>query len=241
MSTRMKLHLAGAGAMVALSAVFATAAAAAVVSNRLCYREGEAATFVGNGFQPRQPVAISLDGRQIGTQAADASGRVGGSIPSLTPIPRSELKRSLTMAQVTNPALTGVAAFTVTKLYVVTKPSRFRPGSRLRMRAGGFYGDGPTLYAHVRGPRKRNLRIGRVVGPCGKVSATRKVILKRGDPVGVYPTQFDTSRRYIGAGARVRFRKLYSIRRVIRFSHASSLSWPPLRRDVWLPALVRHD
>ena len=237
MTTRIKLQLAGVGVAIALSALFTSAAgAASVVSNRACHREGEAAFFAGIGFQPGQLVAVSLDGRQIGTQPAAANGSVLGRIPSLTPIPRSELRRSLTMVQVTNPALTGTAVFTETKIYVVTKPSRFRPGRRLRMRAGGFYGAGPTLYAHVRGPKRRNLRIGRLAGPCGKVSATRKVLLKRGDPVGLDPTQFDTSRRYIGRAAPVRFRKVYGIRRVIRFSDASSLWSPPLGRDRWVPA-----
>ena len=233
----MKLRLAGAGAVIMLSAVFAsTATAAGVLADRACYREGATAKFLGGPFQPGQPVAIVLDSRQIGTQAADFAGRVAGRIPILPSIPRSEMKRSLRMSQVTNPALTAAAVFTETKLYVVTKPRRFRPGSRLRMRAGGFYGGGPTLYAHVRGPRRRNVRIGRVKGPCGKVSATRKVLLRRGDPVGVYPTQFDTVRRYRGLAVPPLFRKTYGIRRVIRFSRAGSLSLPPLGGAIWVPA-----
>ena len=145
------------------------------------------------------------------------------------------------MSQVTNPANAGVAAFRETKVYVVTKPGRFRPGSRLRIRAGGFYGVGRTLYAHVRGPKKRNVRIGRVVGPCGKVSATRRVLLRRGDPVGNYPTQFDTVRSYKGLAVPLGFRKIYGIRRVPRFSRASSLSLPAFGPQSWAPERAAGD
>lgn len=236
MSTRMKLLLTGAGAAMALSGPLAPAAAGAVLSDRPCYRDGATARFLGTGFQPGQPVAITLDSQQLATQPAGPTGLIAGGIPSLAPIEQSERQRSLTMSQVSNPAIRASASFTQTKVYVVTKPRRFRPGRRLRIRASGFYGAGPTLYAHVRGPRKRNLRIGRVLGPCGKVSATRKVLLKRRDPAGIYPTQFDTVRTYKGLAVPIGFRKTYGIRRIIRFSRQGALSSPPLGSETWAPA-----
>jgi hypothetical protein len=199
---------------------------AAVISDRQCYREGAAAGFLGTGFQPNQPVAVSIDGRQIATDTADALGRISGQIPSLPEIPRSQQNRALSMTQTTNPAITATKTFAETKLYVVTKPSSFRPGRRLRIRAGGFYGAGPTLYGHVRGPKKRNLRIGRVKGDCGKVSATKKVILKRRDSPGFYIVQFDTARKFLGLRETLQYRRAYTIRRVIRFSRASAFSGP---------------
>ena len=235
MASRIKLHLAAASTAAALAAVLAPTATAAVIADRQCYREGSQARFLGAGFQPGQPVAITLDAQQLATQRAGLNGVVAGSIPTLSSIPRSERRRSLTMSQVTNPAIAASVTFTVTQVYVITKPRRFKPGRRLRIRAGGFYGAGTTLYAHVRGPRKRNFRIGTIKGPCGKVSATRKVILRRRDPVGLYPTQFDTLRTYRGRAVPIGFRKVYSIRRVIRFSRGSSLAGPPLGRETWVP------
>jgi hypothetical protein len=199
---------------------------AIVISDRQCYREGAAAAFVGTGFQPNQPVAVSIDGRQIATDTTDALGRISGQIPSLPQIPRSQQTRALSMTQTTNPAITGTKTFLATKLYVVTKPGSFRPGRRLRIRAGGFYGAGPTLYGHVRGPKKRNLRIGTVRGDCGKVSATKKVILKRRDPAGFYIVQFDTVRKFFGLKTALQYRRAYSIRRIIRFSRASAFAGP---------------
>jgi hypothetical protein len=222
----LKIRVAAAAALV-LTAVIAPSAMGAVVvtSDRACYREGESAGFLGTGFQPNQLVAVSIDGRQIATDQADNLGRIGGRISPLSAIPRSQQNRALSMTQTTNPALTATRTFAETKLYVVTKPSSFRPGRRLRIRAGGFYGAGKTLYGHVRGPRKRNLRIGRVKGACGKVSATKKRILKKNDSPGFYIVQFDTARKF--AGLRTpQVRRAYTIRRIIRFSRASAFSSP---------------
>jgi hypothetical protein len=227
----MKVSLAAvaAGLLAALTAP--SAMAATLGSDGECYREGQEANFLGSGFQPNQPVAISLDGQQQGTKIADPLGRVGVPV-SIGSIPRSEQASVLSMSQVSNPAVSATKSFRVTKVYVVTKPSRFRPGRRLRIRAGGFFRTGGrTLYGHVRGPNKRNLRIGRVKGPCGKVSATKKVILKRGDRPGVYIVQFDTSRKYIGTRAPLWYRRGYRIDRIFRFSRTSSFAAPVFSRS----------
>jgi hypothetical protein len=218
---------------VTLVAVLAPPAmGAAVFPKRTCFRQGGPATFLGTGYGPGQPVAASLDGRQFVTGTATATGQVPLIIFNLPAIARSEQRRVLSITQTNNPAVTASISFTETQVYVVTKPSRFRPGRRLRIRAGGFYEAGPTLYGHVRGPKRRNLRIGRIKGACGKVSATKKVILKRGDGPGFYTVQFDTRRKYAGLNAGIRFRRAYTIRRIFRFSRTSSFSQPVMPRAV---------
>lgn len=224
----MNVRLASAAAVVLAAVTAPSAMGATITSSRECFREGESAVFLGTGFQPGQEIAVSLDGRQFATETADALGRLGGAVSPLPPIARSQATRALSMTQTSNPALTATKTFQETKLYVVTKPGSFRPGRRLRIRAGGFYGAGPTLYGHVRGPSKRNLRIGRVTGDCGKVSATRKVILKRRDRPGFYIVQFDTSRRYLGMRTALQVRKAYTIRRIFRFSRTSPFAAPVL-------------
>ena len=211
---------------VVLAGVLAPSAMGAVVlSDRECYREGARGTFVGSGFQPGQPVAVSLDGRSLGILSASIAGGVLAPI-NLGTIPRSEQTRALTMTQTTNPALTGTKTFRQTEVYVVTKPARFGPGRRLRIRAGGFYGAGQTLYAHVRGRTRRNVRIGRIAGACGKVATTRKVLLRRGDRRGFYTVQFDGVRRYVGRRAPLWVR--ITFRPIIRFSRSSPFSAPVL-------------
>ncbi len=223
----MKIRLAVVVTVVLAGALAQPAMGAGVFLERTCLREGSRSNFIGVGYQPGQPVAASLDGRQFATGAADALGRVPGFIvlPSIT---RSEQTRALTITQVTNPAITGTTPFKETSVYVVTKPRRFRPGTRLRIRAGGFYGAGSTLYAHVRGPRRRNVRIGRITGDCGKVSATRKALLRKGDRAGFYTVQFDGVRRYVGRRAPLWLRMGFTIRRIFRFSRSSSFARPVL-------------
>lgn len=224
----MKIRFAAVAAVSLTGVLAPSAMGAALVSDLPCYREGARAAFLGTGFPPGQPVAVSIDGQQIGTQPADFAGRVGGAIPSLSTIPRSEQTRMLTMSQVANPALRAVVAFRETKVYVVLKPREFQPGKRFRIRAGGFYGVGRTLYAHVRGPTRRNLRIGKLKGPCGKVSATKKQLSKRGDRLGRYTVQFDTVRKYIGRRVPLGIRRTFTVFRRFRFSRSSALSSPVL-------------
>ena len=232
----MKARLAAA-AVIAVSGVSAPSAmGATITSDRECYREGATGTFVGTGFQPRQPIALSVDGQQVDTGPASLAGAVAASV-TVTQIPSSEKIRMLTMTQTTNTALTATKVFTETKVYVVTKPGTFKPGRRLRIRAGGFYSAGPTLYGHVRGPKRRNLRIGKVKGACGKVSATKKVILKRHDGPGIYRVQFDTLKRFSGLRTSAPVcgitppgpfcvRGYRIVRRILRLSRASEFSSP---------------
>ena len=125
----MKIRFAAVAAVSLTGVLAPPAMGATLASDRACYREGARATFLGTGFPPGQPVAVSLDGQQIGTQPADPVGRVGGAIPSLSTIPRSEQARTLTMSQVANPALRTAIVFKETGVYVVTKPRSFRPGA----------------------------------------------------------------------------------------------------------------
>ena len=97
-----------------------------------------------------------LDSQQLATGVTSAGGTIVATFTRLPPIPRAEMRRSLTMSQITKPAIAASATFTET-------------GAG---RGGGTFGSGGW-----------SARVARV-------SATRKVILKRGDPIGVYPTQF---------------------------------------------------
>ena len=218
----MKLRLAAAAAVGLTGLAAPSAMGASITSDRDCYREGAQGLFIGTGFQPNQPIAVSFDGRQIDSDTSDALGRVSGALTNPT-IPRLEQTRALTYTQTSNPAVTATRTFRETKLYVVVKPRRFRRGQRFRIRAGGLYGAGKALYAHVRGPRKRNVRVGRVRGACGKVSARRRRITRKTDPAGPYLVQFDTVKKYIGLRAGLGIRTGYTLR-LIRVRRSSSLS-----------------
>lgn len=221
----MKPRLAAAATALAILGGASSASAATLSGDRACYREGSQARLAATGFVPGQPAAVRIDGRQVGSSVTDGAGNFAETL-TLGAISRSEAVRSVVASQPTT-GLSATFLLRETKVYVVSKPDRFKPGRRLRLRAGGFYGVGRTLYAHVRGPERRNVRIGRLKGPCGKVLAKRR-LLKRSDATGFYTVQFDTRRRYVGRRAPLYFRTSFFIRRIIRLSRAGSLASAPL-------------
>jgi hypothetical protein len=84
----------------------------------------------------------------------------------------------------------------ITALAVTIRPRSGAPNRVRRIGARGFIG-GRTLYSHARRGRryKVDVRIGRLRGPCAKLSA-RKRLLRRGTTAGTYRVQFDARRRY---------------------------------------------
>ena len=225
-------------------------AAPVIVPDRACFREGGPASFTASGFQPGQPVAISLDGRSLDdTPTTDSSGSLRGAIAPLSELPQPEQTRSITITQTTNLALTATRTITQTQLDVDVKPTAVirRRGSEVsfkhyrpfKIRARGFYG-ARTLYVHVRGRAKRNRRIAKPRGACGRVALTRRLLFKRSDRAGNYIMQFDTSRRYTGLRKPLTSRacgvdaiggapfclKGLRIRRIFRFSRNSPFAAP---------------
>lgn len=182
-------------------ALTATPAQAAVLNaNKDCYREGDPTDpviFAGGPFTPGGTVNVSRDGEPIGTLQANSAGAVSGLL-SRAPIidPRKQRPFTLVATDQANPALTGTLTRLVSQLQVTVRPAGGQPGARRRINARGFT-QGGTLYAHVvrRGGR-RDVRIGRLAGPCGTLTA-RKRIFRRRPKNGTYRVQFDTSRAYL--------------------------------------------
>lgn len=181
-------------------ALAASPAQAAVLNaNKQCYREGDPrdpVIFAGGPFSSGGSVDITRDGLPIGTLRANAAGLVSA-ILTRPPIidPARERPFTLVATDQANPALTASLTRLVSRLDVNVRPPGGPPATRRRIGARGFTGGG-TLYAHVvRGRRKRNVRIGRLTGPCGKVEARRRLFRKR-QRNGTYRVQFDASRAY---------------------------------------------
>jgi hypothetical protein len=75
------------------------------------------------------------------------------------------------------------------------RPRNGAAGRLLRLKASGFT-TGRRLFAHVvRRGYRRDVRVGRLKGPCRTLSVRRRV-LPSGLAAGVYTVQFDTKRRY---------------------------------------------
>jgi hypothetical protein len=164
-----------------------------------CYREQSTVRLPGSGFTPNAMVVFSRDGTPIGDPLqADGSGGVYADLilPGLV-----SGQRRLTYVA-TDPAnLTSQVSLLVTATDVTLRPRGGPPNRLLTIRARGFIvPDRTTLYAHVirtgkRGAKARNMRIGRVTGPCRQLTA-RKRLFARGTAPGKYRIQFDTFRRY---------------------------------------------
>jgi hypothetical protein len=178
-------------ALLALPAA-AYAAAVSVSPAKPCYRSGETIGMSGSGYTPGGGVSITADGQSIGSTTADSAGNFGGRLTVASPTRRV---KTYTATDQANTANTASVPLTVSPFFVRVSPRNGPPGRRLRIRASGF-NTGTRLYAHVvRGRRRSNIRVGRLRGPCGTLSARRR-IFPRGATPGTYILQFDTRRRY---------------------------------------------
>ena len=184
---------------VAVALAASPAEAAVLTANKECYREADPrdpVVFTGGPFTPGGFVNVSRDGLPIGELRATARGIVSG-ILTRPPIidPARERRFTLVATDQRNPALTGALTRLVFQLDVTVRPTGGRPAVRRRISARGFTGGG-SLYAHVvRGRRARNVRIGRLAGPCGKLTARKRIFGTR-TRNGTYRVQFDASRGY---------------------------------------------
>ena len=205
--------------MAALSAAAALAAPAVADAALLgaapqkdCYRAGEQVTLAGSGYTPNQGVAIASDGQALGSDIADAAGNFGGSLR--VGVPSGEKVKTYTATDQTNPANTAAVQLRISALTVNLRPKRGKPSRRFRIGARGFT-TGKTLYAHVvRKGFRRNIRIGRLKGPCHKISA-RKRLFPVGIATGLYRVQFDSKRRY-SKRTKVKVVRGFQVRRRIR-------------------------
>jgi hypothetical protein len=186
-----------------VAAASAQAATLTVAGTKSCYRLGDALVVNGTGFTPNGPVSFTLDNRDLGTLAADAAGNI--TAPLQVGTLRGIRARTLIATDATNPANVAQAQFLGSALTVSVRPRNGVAGRLLRLKASGFT-TGRRLYAHVlRKGYRRNVFIGRLKGPCRKLSARRRV-LPSGLAAGVYTVQFDTKRKYAKkTKVRVRF------------------------------------
>ena len=182
----------------------ATAGAATLSVDKSCYREGSDAVATGAGFSPNAQVNFTLNGAAFtdpsNPPTSDATGGLNAGFSIGTP-PGKQKKYVLAASDGTN---SGQTSFTATDLDVTVRPKRGNPGRRKRVRARGF-DRGKVLRYHVRGPRRRNGKVGKLRGACGKINKKAR-IFRANYPSGVYTVQFDQRKAYKpGSSPRVVF------------------------------------
>jgi hypothetical protein len=237
----MKLPLAAAATAAVALAVPPVAWPATLTPSpeKPCYRggpgrDGEPVNLLGEGFSPSTTIDVSRNGEPFGQLTSDAEGAFNGLIQRLVQTSGQE-RRVYRAIDSVDPARRASVRLLVTAVEVnLGPPDGVEPGRKLRIGARGFT-SGRTLFAHiVREHTVRNMRIGRLKGPCRKLLAYKRLF---GDKarVGTYKVQFDTSRAY-SARTPVRIPFRVTIRRVAnrerataRATGATSIVWP--RRD----------
>jgi hypothetical protein len=188
-------------AVVALAAPSLAQAATLVAEPDLaCYPEGYSPDLLGEGFTPNAQVNFSRDGMPLVADPPIVANPAGQITPTLTLPGLTSGQRTLNYVatDTANPANIAELSLPVTAVDVSLKPKRGKPERVLKIGARGFFGGGKTLWAHVKrkGSRgARNVRIGRIKGPCKKVKAKRR-IFPAGAASGHYTVQFDAFRRY---------------------------------------------
>ncbi|HEX2070973.1 MAG TPA: hypothetical protein VHF90_04925 [Thermoleophilaceae bacterium] len=180
-------------------AVPAAAPAATLSVDKQCYGAGERVQFSGGGYTPNGEVALSVSGQQLGLGNANPVGEFAASLgaPEIDGRRRTDV---FTATDQANLALTATVPVLLTSLNVSVKPRNGDPSKPKRIVARGFT-TGRALYAHVRrGKAKRNVRVGRLKGPCGTLNVKRRLFPPDAEP-GVYKVQFDARRRYSASTA----------------------------------------
>ena len=197
----MKLLVATVATVTALGVPSVAQAATLTAEPSLpCYREMESVFLPGAGFTPNAQVDFSRDGTALQADppiVADAAGGVSATL-TLPGLLSGERTLSYLATDSANPANTAQLELLVTATKVSLSPKQGEPERVLRIRARGFFGGGKNLWAHVvrsgRG-KARNLKIGRIKGPCKKVKAKRRVF-SASALSGAYRVQFDAFKRY---------------------------------------------
>ena len=154
---------------------------------------GEVVTLSGTGFTPGGTVAITSDGKSLGTDDVDPAGNFSGALT--LNLARGQTLNTYVATDQANPALTASLPLRTSALTVSLKPKQGRPDRRFKIGARGFT-TGKRLYAHiVKGRFRRTVKIGRLKGPCHKIIA-RKRLFPSNVATGVYRVQFDSKRKY---------------------------------------------
>lgn len=220
--------MAGALTAAALAApATAWSAAIALTPAKTCYRSGENVTLQGAGFTPNNSAAVALDGKRLGFASSDPKGSIRGKVTLGRIV--GERNRVITATDQANPANTATLTLHASGVAVSVKPRRAGPGRRVRIKAYGFTGS-RRLYAHVRRGRfRRTVGLGRLKGPCRKLSRRVRVFSRSTKP-GVYVVQFDGKRRYSSRTVpAIRYRVTIFPRVVGRgFASVADRSWAPV-------------
>jgi hypothetical protein len=184
----------------------AGAHAATLDAAKACYSNGTKARLIGSGFAPDSPIDFTVNGTRLNANVvSDAEGDVE---VTYSP-PYTDTERRLAIRATDSEGSSAAKTIYVTRSLRVTAnpPSSSDVGSwRAVFRLFGF-GSGKAYihYVNPNGKFKKTVRLGRLIGPCGRLKTSKRRVLPFRDPqYGYWKLQFDTKRQYRKRTARKR-------------------------------------
>lgn len=177
----------------------AAASAATVAPSQACVLDGTPSLAVtSSGWTPGIALNFALNGRTVGTGAADALGLFSNAADPFTPpavTGRHPIRRFMLTAN--DPLGTHADAYVKVVHRTVSVPSRARPDKRVRYRAFGFP-QGKKLYLHVRRGKRTlgRFTLGRPRGDCGVVSRRLRYMPLRHWSTGTYDFWYSNRRHF---------------------------------------------
>jgi len=210
----MRLRPSLAGAVVALLAMPAAAAAAGdppafAKELKKCYvsaapGQTQPVEIEANNFMPLAPIDVYLDEVLVPTPVgsapptANANGELKGAV-SAPYIAAGQRFFTLRLVEHNNQQAAVQMRSKVTALSVTSSPTRPRNTStRVRFRGRGFTDRLSAIYAHYvfNGRERQTVRVGKPFGDCGQFSVRRRQFPFKNPHVGTWTVQFDQEQAY---------------------------------------------
>lgn len=181
-----------------LLAVPSSALAASLDAQKSCYPVGGEATLIGSGYAPESQIRFTVNGEPLReTVSSDEAGDIR---VAYTP-PRVKTERRLVIRATDSEETSAQTTIYVTReLRVTADPdnsSNVRTWRAVFRLFGFGRGRAYIHYINPKGRLKRTVRLGRLIGPCGRLTTSRRRVMPFDDPqFGFWKLQFDTRRRY---------------------------------------------
>jgi hypothetical protein len=186
-------------AAAALLALPAAAHAATLEAARSCYPVGGDAVITGSGFAPESSMTFTVNGNPLPANvSSDEAGDVRVTYRNL---PRTNTERRLVIRATDSEGTSAKAPVYVTRELRVTADPDSSPNVRTWRAVFSLWGFGRgRAYIHYLNPKgklKKTVRLGRLIGPCGRLRSTKRRVMPFRDPAfGYWHLQFDTRARY---------------------------------------------
>lgn len=186
----------------ALGALPAGAHAAAVSTDRACYRAGQEGEVTVTGFRPGATVDALVDGQPMVNLLPASDGAATAPFTPLASPTAGDVEETLVAADGSaSPVLSTQTTYRVTATTVKMVPSAAKLSQTVTWRLAGFMPG--TAWLHVarrnakgRSVTVRSLRLGRLAPPCGSLTVrTKQLPLERPQRRTTYELRFGTTGR----------------------------------------------